>query len=169
MSESRGCPNRSRTRRAPRLPVLAPLLVALVACSDQGPNAPEQLGTIAENQQRWQSTGPDDYVYAVERLCFCALIGPVRVTVVGGVATERVVVASGEPLTGEAADLFPTVDGLFDLLVEAVAGDAHEVDVTYDPETGVPVDFRIDYEEYVDDEELGVRVTESVTPLVPQG
>lgn len=169
MSESRGCPNRSRPRRGPRLLDWGPLLVAFAACSDQGPNAPEQLGTIAENQQRWQSTGPDDYVYAVERLCFCGLIGPVRVTVVDGVATERIVVASGEPLTGEAADLFPTVDGLFDLLIEAVAADAHEVEVTYDPETGVPVDFRIDYEELVDDEELGVRVTEPVTPLGPQG
>ncbi|MDZ7778429.1 MAG: DUF6174 domain-containing protein [Gemmatimonadota bacterium] len=43
--------------------------------------------------------------------------------------------------------------------------DAHSISATYDPETGVPIDFFIDYEENVDDEELGMRVTEPVTTL----
>jgi hypothetical protein len=37
--------------------------------------------------------------------------------------------------------------------------------VTYDVETGVPIEFWIDYAENIADEELGFRVTESVASL----
>jgi hypothetical protein len=43
--------------------------------------------------------------------------------------------------------------------------DAHEVQVSYDPELGYPTDFSIDYEEQVADEELGMRVTEEPLPI----
>ena len=105
-------------------------------------------------------------MYAVERLCFCPVEyrGPVRVRVEAGVAVERLYVDSGltvpSPMEGE----FPTVDGLFELLRSAIEADAHEVRVTYDPGLGVPLDFWIDFNEMVADEELGIQVTEAVAP-----
>jgi hypothetical protein len=82
---------------------------------------------------------------------------------VDGVVVSAVYVEDGSP----AEVGFPTVDGLFDVLEEAVRRDAHRVDVTWDPETGVPVDLYVDYDENVADEETGYRVTEIPTPLDP--
>jgi hypothetical protein len=63
----------------------------------------------------------------------------------------------------ELAELFPDVDGLFDILEDAFQRGAHSIEATYDPETGVPVEFFIDYIENAIDEELEMRVTEPVT------
>jgi hypothetical protein len=57
------------------------------------------------------------------------------------------------------------VEGLFDILRDAIVRDAHVIEVTYDVETGVPIKFWIDYAENIADEELGFRVTESVASL----
>jgi hypothetical protein len=56
------------------------------------------------------------------------------------------------------------VDGLFDVLRDAMNEGAHEIRVTYNPANGVPIDFWIDYSENTADEELGFIVTESVQP-----
>jgi len=122
---------------------------------------------LARNRELWARIGPSAYEYGLERLCFCgeASRGPIRVTVEAGVVVERVYVRSGEPVPGSLDDLFPVVDGLFDILEDAFEQDAFQIDVTYDPETGVPIDFRIDYAENIADEELGYTVTESVHQL----
>jgi len=152
-------------RRAPLLGVGAALLAAgSTACSDLGTDVMGRIQELADHRQLWQATRPAAYVYAVERLCFCALAGPVRVTVSDGAVTERVYVESGELVPEQQGDLYPTVDGLFDLLANAMGTGAHEVTVTYDEATGVPTDFWIDYQENVADEELGMRVTEPVSP-----
>ena len=147
------------------LAVLAATCGSIGGCGDLGPLPSE----LERNRDLWLDTRPADYTYAVERLCFCGLEsrGPVRVTVQGSSVTERVYVDSGQPVSSPFEDFFPTVDGLFDLLEEAFAQDAHDIQVTYDADTGVPIDFWIDYQENLADEELGMTVTESVeeTPV----
>lgn len=119
-------------------------------------------------RERWDEVRPERYVYAVERLCFCPVLPPGRVTVHG----DEVV--SIEPL-GDAPfalldveEWYPSVDGLFELLEDAIEREAHSIDATYDPETGIPTEFFIDYRESVSDEELRMRVTEPVTALEPE-
>ncbi|MSR20183.1 MAG: hypothetical protein EXR91_04285 [Gemmatimonadetes bacterium] len=135
-------------------------LMGVTGCTDLGP----ELTDLEEARARWDGARPSSYVFAEERLCFCGpeSRGPVRVRVQGTVAVERVYVDSGDPVPAAMADQFPTVDGLFDIVASALAGDAHEVRVTYDPVLGVPTDFWIDYLEFAADEELGMRVTEEV-------
>lgn len=137
----------------------------LAACDLSGPGSSTLL-EIERNRARWDSVGLETYEYSVERICFCGFEarGPVRVEVRGGEATERTYVDSGEPVPETFEDLFPTVDGLFAILFEAVRRDAHSIQVTYDPVTGVPFDFFIDYEHNVADEELGFRVTDPPGP-----
>ena len=149
-------------RPAAWLVILCPLLAA---CESVGP-IDVRLIDLEANQSRWDSLGPDTYVYAVERLCFCGVEyrGPVRVSVEGGTAVEHVYVGSGLTVPPGIAGEFPTVDGLFDLIRSAIESDAAEVNVTYDPALGVPLDFWIDFDERVADEELGMQVTEVVTP-----
>ena len=72
------------------LPAL-PLALLLAGCSDQGP---EDLGVHAEveaNRVKWVAQRPVDYVYEIERLCFCGVEarGPVVVTVAGGHLVTR--------------------------------------------------------------------------------
>lgn len=145
---------------------LAALVPLLTACDAVGPRDPRLL-ELEVHRARWDSLGPDSYEYAVERMCFCPTeyIGPVRVRVEDGQVVDRAYVDSGVAVTGDAATAFPSVEGLFDLLRSAMERDADRIDATYDPDLGVPVDFWIDYSEMAVDEELGMRVTEAVSPI----
>lgn len=154
------------TRSARRASFVVLLLSTLGAatCDISGPGVSE-LHELSRNQTRWSRVGPDAYSYVIRRLCFC--IGPAtvpgRVTVLEDGTVERVYVESGEDVPEDLRDLFPTVEGLFDVLQDAFERDAHRIDVTYDPSSGVPLDIFIDYQENVADEELGFDVVEAVT------
>jgi hypothetical protein len=140
--------------------------LAATACSDLGFDV-RSLTELERAEARWERSGPESYVYAVQRICFCLVeeTGPVRVRVEDGVAVEWTYVASGDPLPQTARARFPTVDGLFDILRDAYAEDAHDIVVSYDPHLGYPSEFSIDYDEQVADEELGMRVTEEPVPI----
>lgn len=149
-----------------RLIWLAAFALYLGGCDASFGPVDDRLADLVANQARWDSLGPGSYVYGVERLCFCGVEyrGPVRVTVVDGSAVEHVYVDSGLDVPPAIAQAFPTVDGLFALLRSAIESDAAEIRVTYDPTLGVPLDFWIDYNQMIADEELGMLVTEAVTP-----
>lgn len=143
-------------------------LLAVAGCDildpDHGPR--EEL---EENRARWEAARPPAYAMVLERLCFCPqeTRGPVRITVQGTIPTARVYTDSGEAVPAELGPVFPTVDGLFDVLLDAYDRGAHEVRVTYDDDTGIPVDVWIDYHEDAIDEELGYQVTVPID--VPPG
>jgi hypothetical protein len=65
------------------------------------------------------------------------------------------------------AEAFPAVDGLFTILRDAYEEESDDVSVTYEPVTGVPVEFFIDYLEMAADEEPGMAVTEDVVGTQP--
>jgi hypothetical protein len=147
-------------------PMVLLVCAAAWACSDLGFG----LRTATDLERaatQWTRGRPDDYVYAVERLCFCPHWGPVRVTVRGDSVVSRVFAGSGDPIPDHLRDAFPSVDGLFEMLTEAYEEEAHEIRATYDARSGVPVDFWIDYSEMTADEEVGMRVTEAVTGFAP--
>ncbi|MDX1494696.1 MAG: DUF6174 domain-containing protein, partial [Longimicrobiales bacterium] len=122
--------------------------LAAAGCDDQGPNV-DTLRELDRNRFRWQLLGIDSYRYAVERICYCGLAGPVRVTVLDGTVESRVFVESGDTVPPEGAGSYPSVDGLFEVILDAIQRDAFRIDVTYAPDTGVPLDIFIDYEENV--------------------
>ncbi|MGE0158041.1 MAG: DUF6174 domain-containing protein [Gemmatimonadales bacterium] len=161
---------RATTSMKSLLVVLAGLVAT--ACSDLGVDV-RSLTELERAERKWERFGPESYVYAVERLCFCPTesMGPVRVRVTPGTVL-RTYVATGDPVPESYEWLFPTVDGLFDILRQAYADEAHDVEVSYDEDLGYPTDFFIDYEEQVADEELGMRVTEppvAVPVVLPAG
>jgi hypothetical protein len=134
-------------------------------CTDLGPE-PGLLQELERNERTWEGARPYAYVYAVERLCYCGweARGPVRVEVDGTAALGRTYVDTGEAVPQTLADLFPTVDGLFEMLRDAIEAGAEEIRVEYDPVLGAPVDFWIDYQRQVADEEQGMKVTEAIEP-----
>jgi hypothetical protein len=142
------------------------IAAVVVGCAGDGVDLAPILD-LAHNQARWEAVGPDSYVYAMEWLCFCPVEyrGPVRITVEEGVAVERAYVESGDPVPEDLAAGFPAVDGLFERLASAMQDGAYLVDVTYDPDLGMPLEFWIDPREEVADDELGMTVSEAVTPI----
>ena len=135
------------------------LLLAASACSDQGPPLGVR-GELEVNRARWEASRPTSYSYTVERRCFCGVDarGPVVVRVSGGAVVARTYRDTGQAVPEALRDLFPPVGGLFDILEDALDGGADHVQVTWDSASGVPLDFFIDYEENVADEEQGYGV-----------
>jgi Family of unknown function (DUF6174) len=141
----------------------ATLSVAVLAgCGLTGPDG-DLRTELERNRALWDTVGLTTYDYGVERICFCGVEarGPVLIEVESGSVTSRSYVDSGDPVLPVFADLFPTVTGLFDLIVEAIEDDAFNIDVSWDIATGFPTDIFIDYDESVADEEVGFRVTQS--------
>ena len=147
------------------LPSVLLLAVLAGACGDLGP-VDERFDELDRQEAKWQAARPAQYRFGLARICFCApeSLGPVRITVSGEDVTERRYIASGDPVPESLEAFFPSIDGLFDLLRDAIERDAHRIDVTYDPVSGVPIDLYIDYEVNVADEEVGYEVVESVAP-----
>lgn len=131
-----------------------PLLA--LACDSPGSLHP-LIDELEQNRNIWDSLAMESYVYVVERQCFCPVEarGPVEVAVENGEITGRIYPETGEVVANGNTDLFPTVSGLFDVIEGAVEADAATIRVTWDEETGIPVDVWIDYMENVADEEVG--------------
>jgi len=142
------------------------MAAVVVGCADDGVGL-DAMRDLARSRARWEAFGPRSYVYAMEWLCFCPAEyrGPVRITVQDGVAVERVYVETGVPVPEELGSGFPAVDGLFERLVSAMQDGAYQLDVTYDPDLGMPLEFWIDPRQNVADDELGMTVSEAVTPI----
>jgi len=133
----------------------------LAGCSDLGFDV-DSLRELEQAQARWERSAiPPNYLYAVERICYCPAesIGPVWVFVARREAQTWTYVEGGMPVPPSLQRLFPTVEGAFAILREAYAGHAYQVRVTFDPHLGYPTEFWIDYDERMADEELGMRVT----------
>lgn len=147
-----------------RVAAMLAWLPLVVACGGLGPRD-AQRAELEANLTRWTSLGPSSYRYTLVRSCFCPYLGPVRVTVAADTVVARLVVESGEPVPEHSEAAYPTVDGLFELLMDAFDHGADAIDVTYDPELGVPMSISIDFLEQAIDDELGIQVTEPVEAL----
>ena len=127
------------------------LLVVVSACSSTSGPAAE----FAAARQRWNERGPTSYVVTVRRSCECLpeAAGPVAVTVRAGAVQSRVYTASGNAVSAQFQELFPTVDGLFALIESARRQKVHQLIVEYDDAMGYPVRVSIDFDRnHVDDE-----------------
>lgn len=132
---------------------LVTLLAVLYGCADPTGNQ-VALSELEQGQERWAQQNISTYTFRLQRICFCALVDPVNVTVRDGDITTIVVADSQDELDPSMFAQFYTVDGLFQVVQDALDGDAHSVVVAYHSEFGYPVDVAIDYIEMAIDDEL---------------
>lgn len=144
---------------------LSALCLLTAACGSDSVTGPDTFGTpddraattaaYAQARARWDSVRPASYDYRLRVLCFCApsVTSPVTVTV-RGTQVVGVVRDGGGAVEPELADLYPSVDGMFDQIRDAIAEDADEIRVTYDPATGMPTEVVIDRSYMIADEEV---------------
>ena len=121
------------------------LLVALVATAAcRSGTGPDRRQVIA--QARWAAQGPAAYRITMSRSCECLpeMSGPVVVAVSDGAIESRHYVATGAAVTSTYAALFPSIDGLFEIIEDARRVNVGRLDVTYDPTYGYPTRITID-------------------------
>jgi Family of unknown function (DUF6174) len=147
---------RTLSRAVFGIPVV--FLVALVAagCDTTGPtdDLDRERERLEQARAQWRSQGIVDYRYTFRRSCFCGpdVREPAQVVVRGGQIVSVQSVASGAPLDPA---LYYTVEGLFDLLEDAIDQEAARLSATYDSGLGYPTSGYIDRNEMIADEELG--------------
>ena len=110
----------------------------------------------------WEQTRSSDYTYEYNVLCECSdnFGQTVKVTVLNG-AVESVVYAesgefgrkAGDPPVVSGSPRYHTIDGLFDVIQEAINFEADRLTVSYNSEFGYPTDVAIDqFVNAIDDE-----------------
>ncbi|HZG44199.1 MAG TPA: DUF6174 domain-containing protein [Longimicrobium sp.] len=129
-------------------------VVALSACAGS-PTLADEKARMERNRQVWIAQGIDDYRMTV-RLQGGWFSGSVVVEVRDGVPVSRHTPAN-EPqqVPPEAFAEYDTVEELFAILERAFENDADDVDATYDPTLGLPLDVFIDPMKNAIDEEHG--------------
>lgn len=130
---------------------LPALLLFALSCSEG--TGPSLLNQLVAARMRWEQGEPQAYRYIVRLSCFCGDVRPVEVHVVNGT-----VVAVRDPATNESLPLTDhrarPVEGLFDVIQDAIGSDAHMLKTTYDPVLGFPTAIEIDYAERMADDEM---------------
>ena len=115
-------------------------------------------------RERWAGQRILDYQLTMSRSCFCPPEGAglVVLTVLEGEPAEWQYFLSGDPIAPEWRAFFPTVEGLFDFVEDAIDRSADSIEVRYDEELGLPTTVRIDYRLAAVDEEIAYEVEKLV-------
>jgi hypothetical protein len=111
-------------------------------------------------RERWAAQRILDYQLTLSRSCFCSPEGAglVVLTVLEGEPVQWQYFLSGDPIAPEWRAVFPTVEGLFDFVEDAIDRGAESIEVRYDEDLGLPTTIRIDYRLAAVDEEIAYEV-----------
>jgi hypothetical protein len=143
------------------LGAVALAVAALEGCGLFGSPRQEELQRdLNRNRRHWEAQGVDDYRYVARRGCYCPseVTSPVIVQVRNGEVVSLVYEESGEAVEVTYSGLWLPLEGVFDIVQEALDREAVDVTVHYDPEYGFPREVGVDYSENIADEEIGYTV-----------
>ena len=140
--------------------LLAAVLVTSAATGCDDPVAPE-VTDLARAMDRWEARGPRDYSFDYQVSCFCPLpeVQPLRIEVRDSEVVRALPAGSDEGLDDKALDEIPTIDDLFEWILDAIDGEADRIDATYDDRLGYPHDVYIDRIKQAIDDELSFEVS----------
>ena len=145
-------------------------LLGMVTAAGFSLAAPGDLDDVQRelnrNRRQWEAQGMEDYRFVARRVCFCGgeFTTPVVVEVRGGEVVSRTYQDSGEPVSATYEGMWPAVEGVFDIVQDAIDRGAHRIEVEYDPELRHPTSIGIDFLEHAVDEEQGINIS-GLTPL----
>ncbi len=144
---------------------LATMVLALATLGCVNPTSGQRTELDAA-RARWQSAGLTSYRYTIARSCFCAAEVTRAVTVVvrAGAVASRTYVDTGAEVAPSLASSFPTVDGLFAELEEAVSRRPTVMTAAYDTVDGHLLLVFIDFVANVADDEISLTLTEFAAP-----
>ncbi len=124
-------------------------------------DANSDTGRLAVARERWAALGMADYDFRTNWQCFCILEdrAPVDLEVRGGEITGGVYAPDANLTSALDLSRYETVEGLFDLIADAIARRAYSIQAAYHPDLGYPESVWIDYDERLADEERGFNIT----------
>ena len=126
------------------------------------PSLVELREELVQNRELWEAQGFTDYQVEFRWNCFCPpdYTAPVIITVTHAGRIDSVVFAQGGlPVDPRVSGDYPTVDGLFGLIQDAIDRNAVHISVAYHETLGYPLSASIDYDRRIADEERGFQVT----------
>lgn len=121
------------------------LLLALAGCSALGLDGrTSEAARLRHNKAKWADQGISAYRFSYDVSCFCPRTGPIAVEVQGAAVVRATYEESNEPLSPYAQQHLPTVESLFAIAEQAIAGKADLLEVDYHPVLGYPTRIAID-------------------------
>jgi hypothetical protein len=152
-----------RALRRAVAPLLAlPLVAALAGCVIITGHDDDDRHDLDKHRRRWRSANVASYEYEIRRSCGecpAESTEPVRVVVRNRAITSMTYVRTGLPVPAHYYGLFPTVEGLFGIVEDAIDRDAAALSVDYDAAYAYPTFISIDYAVNVIDDEIGIQAT----------
>ena len=132
-------------------------IVMLVACGDS--TSPDD--ELSAARRRWAAQAPPAYEVVLFRSCECLQegSGPVLVRVRNGTVEARQYVSTGNAVSSTYESVFPNVEGLFEIVADALRRDADRLEVRYDPVLSYPTRIVVDYDRIVADDEFTLTAT----------
>lgn len=126
------------------------------------PEPATPLQQLQAAQTLWKQKQPEHYAITLKRSCFCPpeFNKPIEVRVYRGVIQQATIVPDGKPLPVDRKHDAMTVEDLFKMIQDAIAGKAESVDVKYDPQFGFPTAISIDRSRMIADEEVYISVSD---------
>lgn len=142
-------------RNLVRIAALASAMFTLTSCSSMVSPSEELAGARA----RWAQRAPASYSITLMRGCECLpeTVGPATVTVSNGAISVHYT-STGASVPKAYINVFPDVEGLFDLIESAQKNKYYKVDVEYDSELGYPKLISVDINKQMIDDEFGIYV-----------
>lgn len=134
------------------------LLASILACNNAEPDPMLARTQVELDKHRtlWEQTRSSDYTYEYQVLCECTahLDQAVKVSVRDGGIKSVVYVESGKvPVKWGGDRGYHTPDSLFDVIQDAITGEADQLIVIYNSEFGYPANITIDYDANATDDE----------------
>ena len=132
------------------------LLASVLACNNAEPDPLLDRAQVELDKHRglWEQTRSDDYTYEYSVLCECpdhtsqtvkvtVMDGDIESVVSTGFVESAIYTKSGGPMTKLPS--YHTLDRFFDVIQEAITGEAEQLNVSYHSELGYPTKVKIDY------------------------
>lgn len=143
------------------------LTFALVSACGTPTGPGDQAEFLSRNMALWARKGPASYQYTLARSCECLpeVTQPVTIMVRDLVVTQRHYL-TGIPVDPQYDALFSSVPGLFDLIQQALDGNAPGVAVRYNRQLGYPESIQIDWVAGTADDEVSYRISD-FGPIAP--
>lgn len=120
--------------------------------------------TLEAKRHQWQSANIQSYTYHYQRPCACQKedrsLFAIRV-IEGAIAEVMYIQPDSNtrtPIAEAQQHWYPTIDDLFDRLVQAQTMDAARIEAAYHPLYGYPVWIYIDYNASTTDDDMDIRV-----------
>lgn len=113
------------------------------------------LEELRKNQQLWAKQNLRNYRYTLQVNCFCPpqITQPVVIEVRRGRTVSTRAANNRNTVNRDFFKDYDSVDKLFEIIRDAVAKNAHRIEVNYHPTLGYPTKVSIDYSQQMADEE----------------